>query len=426
MKRYYFLLLAVLALLCSCNKHNPEPAPVPEPDQIVFDLSAIHPGEGLPSKARKTNWENGDVIFVFFTGVESPKYLKMSFNGSSWSSTEMDGKKTGSLGLANEDRGTMTAVYLPFGNGATVSEGADGSFVFSDTYYAYYLTGTLEYVVTANKVSGAFQMYIPEGFVQFFVEDANAADGAYRLETDAVVPVGLSSVAKDGTITELVEDVGVNLYGYAYCGGYLFSGKLNGSYAYAGNYYFAKLKASDLSREDYFVHVNGSLASHAAIALPANGNSKWIPVGNGKTVTLKKTVVPSNEIIDFGTWQTCNFGESQPEANWASDSDIMKKFQELADTNKLPSKIQFDTIRKSLPWYPVSVHTKPCQVVKSDTGFMLLPMNKISKQGYYWTRSLDKENPNLIWSFYIDIDGNMKLDESVWADNRKYYARYMQ
>ena len=80
-----FIALALFALL-SCNKENALPDAVPA--QICFKLLANHP-EG--TKAVKSGWEAGDAIFVFFDNVAAPKYLKMNYDGSSWSYTEMDG-----------------------------------------------------------------------------------------------------------------------------------------------------------------------------------------------------------------------------------------------------------------------------------------------------------------------------------------------
>ena len=187
----------------------------------------------------------------------------MTYNGSAWTSKEYNGstQTDGALGLKNGDTGTMRAVFLPFGSNATVS--ADGtSFVFSTTYYAYYLTATLDYTVANNKVSGAFNMEIPDGYVQFFIEDVNATDGAYTLGTDAVIPVGVASIAADGTISETADkEAKDDLPGYAYgngtAKGYLFSGKIDTDYSYGSNYYFAKTKVeadpANNTRADYFV-----------------------------------------------------------------------------------------------------------------------------------------------------------------------------
>ena len=196
---------------------------------ITFSLTANHPGA---TKAVKSDWEAGDAIFVFFDKAAAPKHLKMTYSGSAWTSAEFNGttETAGALGLKNGDTGRMRAVFLPFGSNAKVS--ADGTdFVFDATYYAYYLTATLNYEVTDGKVSGAFEMSIPDGYVQFFIEDTNASDGAYTLGTDAVIPVGVASIAADGTITETAgKTCADDMPGYAYSGGYLFSGKLNSAY----------------------------------------------------------------------------------------------------------------------------------------------------------------------------------------------------
>ena len=135
MKKMIFAALAALALV-ACTKHvldisSPEDT---TPSQITFNLSATHP-DGAATKAVKTGWENEDVIFVFFNNVPAPKYLKMSYDGTKWTTVEMNGDSAGSLGLAENATGTMRAVFLPFGKDATVSAAGD-AFAFSATYYS--------------------------------------------------------------------------------------------------------------------------------------------------------------------------------------------------------------------------------------------------------------------------------------------------
>ena len=184
MKKTLIILAAIAFALVSCNEeildNTPDETPTAQ-TSIVFNLTANHP-DGAATKAIKTAWENGDVIYVFFNNVAAPKYLKMSYDGSKWSYTEMDGASTGSLRLEEGASGTMRAVYLPFGNTLTVGAGADGtSFTFSETTYSYYLTATLDYTVKDGKVSGAFNMSIPVGYVQFFLDDAGASSsGNYK------------------------------------------------------------------------------------------------------------------------------------------------------------------------------------------------------------------------------------------------------
>ena len=408
MKKYLILMLAAAAALVSCGKETLALETV-QATPITFNLSANHPDA---TKAVKSGWESGDAIFVFFTGAAAPKHLKMTYDGTSWTSAEYNAatQTAGALGLKNGDTGTMCAVFLPFGSDATVS--ADGtSFKFSTTYYAYYLTATLPYTVTDNAVSGAFNMVIPEGYVQFFVEDAAAIDGGYTLGTDAVIPVGVASIDKDGNVVETSDKVaGNDMTGYAYSEGYLFSGKLNGSYTYGG-YYFAKTKTADNSRADYFVS-GKTLASHSAVKLPANDNvytstvnstGKWIPVGSGITVTLYKIQDAGTAWESMGPldkWYTCNYGQSVPEALGSLYSFDAANALDVS----LPTKAQFQMIANSsncsYTW--LTVHGQQGAVFKAGRGFLFLPGHHSAGAGFYWSSTEDGSKD--AWYFFLGYD----------------------
>ena len=228
MKKAFIILAAIAFALVACNKENLDNTLNENPTaetNIVFDLTANHP-DGTGTKAVKTGWENGDVIYVFFNNVAAPKYLKMSYDGSAWSTTQMNGASEGSLGLAENASGTMRAVYLPFGNTLTV--GADGtSFKFSETTYSYYLTATLAYTVKDGKVSGAFNMSIPDGYIQLYLDNSPAISSTdIEIREPRLTPQGIASIAADGTITHTTVATGAPLKGYVYGDGYLFSGIL--------------------------------------------------------------------------------------------------------------------------------------------------------------------------------------------------------
>lgn len=402
------LSLFVIFAVCSCTVDQIESFKEETKPQsssaapIVFDLQAKHPDAG--TKAVKAGWENGDAIFVFFSGAQAPNFLKMTYNGTEWTTAEYDGNTAtpGALGLKNGDAGTMRAVFLPFGSNATVS--ANGSsFVFNETYYAYYLTTTLEYTVTSNTVSGAFEMTIPDNYVQFFVEDASAVDEAYTLGCDAVIPVGVASISSDGTVNETTDKTAADdMPGYAYSGGYLFSGKIITSYSIDG-YYFAKTNTSDNSRADYFV-TGKTLASHSSVKLPANNdiyevvsgtpnNGKWVPVGSEILVEL----FGSDLTTSFGTWYTCNYGQSVPEAR--GDLYTFNNANSLGVL--LPTKEQFESINNSsncsYTW--ITIHGKVGAVIKAERGFLFFPAHD-NTNGSYWSSTRDDDN-NYAWSFYF-------------------------
>lgn len=237
MKIALMFLAAAALTLVSCNTEIlDDPAgETPEPvTGIVFNLAANHP-DGAATKAVQTGWESGDVIFVFFDNVAAPRYLKMSYDGTRWSYTQMNGTTEETLGLTEGASGNMRAVYLPFGNELSVE--ADGTaFTFSETTCSYYLTATLAYTVAEGKVSGTFDMRIPEGYIQFFLDDEDASSStAIELREPHLTPQGIASIAADGTITHTNVAHGAPLKGYVYnkiekvageSAGYLFSGIL--------------------------------------------------------------------------------------------------------------------------------------------------------------------------------------------------------
>ena len=425
---------AMLALTACSNEDDitNEPTTATEPAQtITFNLTASHPDDGAAAQTRavKQGWESGDAIFVFFTGVAAPKHLKMTYNDGVWTSAEYNGatQTDGALGLKNGDTGTMRAVYLPFGSSATVT--ADGtSFKFSTDYYTYYATATLAYTVTNNEVDGAFDMTIPDDWVQFFVEDGDATSGDYTLSTDAVCRTGIASIGADGSIAEFAPAIGGEMPGYAYGGGYLFSGLLNDGYTsqrYEGEtkidndaYYFAKTKVADGSRADYFV-TGKTLGSHSAVKLPANDNvyalkygtpntGKWVPVGSGVTVTIGNVTGSgmSEAFSNFGTWHTCNYGQTAPEA--------LGTLYNFADANALgvtlPTKAQCETLANGTKTAFMNVHGQLCMAAKADRGLILLPCDDIVG-GDYWTST--EYNSYQAWTYnFSTMGGNTTIADS--------------
>ncbi len=433
MKRYLLLLLCAISVL-SCGKEHPYSPPEPTPE-ITFLLEATYPDDSsapasVVSKAVKTGWESGDVIFVFFLqdegcpGIESPDHLEMKYNGSSWSYLEKTDPPGGSLGLVNGNTGKMRAVYLPFGNTATISYDDYDDYAFSTVYSSYFLTAELRYTVQNNTVSGDFKMSVPmvenEGYVQFYVEDAQAADGAYQLGTDAVQPVGIVSVRNEDLSIKFQPYPGGDMPGYAYKGGYLFSGVLVGNYAYKGNYYLVKTKVSDGSRSDYFVGGKTALKHRDSRKLPANSDAKWEPVGPSKTVKITKTVSGTTSI--YGTWYTCNEGANVPE-----ETGLRLDFPAATagvGTNKLlPSSTLQQQMISSLTWSQVSVHGIPGWVISGDSRFIFLPMSPTTGVEWYWSGSALTSNPSRAYHLYFRTDGYHVVSDG--DKTNQYAVRYM-
>lgn len=316
MKKTLAIILASVALI-SCSKEildkttEENVTPVAE---IVFNLSANHP-DGAATKAVKTGWETDDVIFVFFSGQAAPKYLEMKWNGTTWTFTAKN-----SLALAESETGTMRAVYLPFGSGAQVT--AEGTaFKFDTQYNTYYLTATLPYTVTGGTVSGTFDMQIPDGYVQFFLNDADASSSTeIELREPHLTPQGIASIAADGTITHTAIASGAPLKGYVYdkeakatgeSKGYLFSGILAAGARNASTDYHFTLVSGGWQGSYYQKAFSGKTwyrgaSEGRALKMPALG--EWTTVTDYKPIDLG-TDVGGKRIY----WASCNVGANKPE-----------------------------------------------------------------------------------------------------------------
>ena len=309
MKKSLVILCATLVAMVACNKEidTPVPQDVTEPVAITFNLNVTHPD--VATKAVKTGWETDDVVFVFFSNQTAPAYLEMKWNGSSWVNTEHG------LSLAESESGTMTAVFLPFGSDATVSASGT-SYVFSKNPYSYYLTASLAYTVTGGVVEGTFDMQIPAGFVQFFVDNASASSSdVIELREPPLTPVCIASVSAAGAVVKSTLAHGAPLPGYVYdkevktgsdSKGYLFSGILASgarnvstdynftlvSGGFYGNYYSKSYTGKTFYR---------GVSDGRAIKLPVAAN--WTEVNDHKPIDMGMDVDGKRVY-----WAACNVG----------------------------------------------------------------------------------------------------------------------
>ena len=105
MKRVLLIIVTALLTLSSCWKETP----VVEEGR-TYALSSLRFEfiiDRVETKGIKTEWESGDKVFVFFSGVTNA-YVTMSFDGTDWSSSASSG-----LAKLNQT-GVLTAVFLPY------------------------------------------------------------------------------------------------------------------------------------------------------------------------------------------------------------------------------------------------------------------------------------------------------------------------
>ena len=440
---------------------------------IIFDLSANHP-DGSATKAVKNGWENGDVIFVFFNNIAAPKYLKMSYDGTKWGTTQMNGDTEEALGLTESDSGTMRAVFLPFGNTNTVSN--DGTaFIFSEITYSYYLTATLDYTVTDGKVSGAFDMAIPDGYIQFFLDDASASSSTeIELREPHLTPQGIASIAADGTITHTSIASGAPLKGYVYdkankdpgeSKGYLFSGILAAAAQNTSTNYLFTVVSGGWEGSYYSKEFNGKTwyrgaSEGRALKMPALSNwtaitgYKPIDLGcdvAGKRVYWSSRNVGAEDSEDIGyyyawgelewryeyqyTTENYKFYDSGNYTKYnASDKKIILDLEDdiandqLHGLWRMPTKSEMQALQDQcdLSWVSKSAYKKGCLVTADNGHTIYIPAGGYQSNvghcdGYdtcfYWSSMLDKLDSSYI---YGDVDKGILLYISNYSDNFRF------
>jgi enterochelin esterase-like enzyme len=268
-KSLFFLYMMVAAGLLSCSKgttpQEEEPATgVP----MNFEISVDE------VKASKSAWENNDVIYVFFKGLEN-KYLVVTRSNGSWTCT------SGGSTLLDTDfsalvEKNLTAVHLPV---AVDVNYAEGKFSFTKDgapVYNYYLFQTNKaYTVNGKTVSAKLSMQKPADFVQLSLPIESVEQAAhFVLSCPQIKPVACQSVNTDGGVNEvnLEPGAGLNGFGYSSSSGVvdIFSGRLVDPSATS---YAFTLICDDGTV--YSLTYNNALAAGNVCDFPALTDAQW-------------------------------------------------------------------------------------------------------------------------------------------------------
>ena len=309
MKRVFAILAAGLALW-ACTKEAPVAEKATQP--LKFNITVTRT-DTPDTKAVKTGWEDGDVVYVFFSEAEAPKYLEMKYDAEtdSWTGTQKDGTGEETFDLT---AGTMTAVFLPFGSDAEVGADDDGNYVFNKVDYCYYLkTEKTVYKVRDGVVYGNLEMQLPDGFVQFFMDaptlSAEAA-ATFNLWESHLAPAGVESVAADGTVKAKARPNGCVMPAYFYDNGtekgLHFSGILDGEVRGVATTYVFHLNVGATNTPfavSYAVSGTKTLYTETsrALKLPDSDSDSWEE--------------EEHAAVDLGVdvkWATMNVGAANP------------------------------------------------------------------------------------------------------------------
>ena len=293
--RKLMLFVFLTAGIISCSKEiieTVEDTPTAVP--MSFNITVV---EKPDTRAAKTGWADGDVIYVFFKGLES-KYLTLSYNGGSWSNTSTGGV------LTNEDFSglsthTLTAVHFPVAVDVAYDNGAFSFTKDGQPVYNYYLFDSDKaYEVQGSTVKASLNMSKPENFIQIHIADIQSNVDDYSFGCSLIKPVACASVGTDGKITETTLSNGGRLKGVADSDGAIFGGRL--ATTSAADYTFTLFDDDSI----YILkRLNKQLTPGKMYNFPAitvTGGNNWI---TGLWVDLGLSV----------KWASINLGATSPE-----------------------------------------------------------------------------------------------------------------
>lgn len=212
MKKTFILLCALFALVACATEAIDETTEVAQNGQTIklaltinrADVFADDPGTKATVKA---TWADGDVVFVFFQGVSTPKYMELKYDGSArtWTSTQKNDLVASDLGSS----GTMTAVYLPYGSSTTVTAEVKGRFTFDPPYSGVFLQASqVPYTYDSAGLKGTLNLAalpLDNGkYVHFDISGYDATH-TYSLYQDYVAPIQIDGVDADdmGTVASV-------------------------------------------------------------------------------------------------------------------------------------------------------------------------------------------------------------------------------
>ena len=237
MKKTLFFILGLALLAAGCSKEN-ETTVADSPRHLTVDIK-VNAG----TKAVKTDWDAGDIIYVFFDfndATTDTKHLTMTWNGSEWDSSFSDPSLESEL--LGKTGGRLCAVFFNQGT-------PDFSISTSEnyTYLDFNLeqevqnncsTGFLvcldqDYTVSEDKLTATMSMNHgnKDSIVQFFIPDLENADN-YFFTCNQLMCFYPSSINyyndNDSCFLGTANhDYGSYMQGYYYSGGIAFTGLLH-------------------------------------------------------------------------------------------------------------------------------------------------------------------------------------------------------
>ena len=211
MKKTLAILGAFLAL-AACSKKDMEPAVLPEEQDIVVNITISRTDvfeEDPGTRATvKSTWDDGDVVFVFFSRIAPPKYLEMKYQAGTWKATPKNGLTASDLSGATDKR--MAGVFMPYGSDANVVA-SNGNFAF-DLYYngTFYRDTCVPYEYDDGELRGELRLSKPYIDIYVHFDVTGFTEGhSYALYQDHVSSLFFGDIGPDASSLSCSFDIGI-------------------------------------------------------------------------------------------------------------------------------------------------------------------------------------------------------------------------
>ena len=212
-------ILCAFAALLSCSKIQ-DTAQSPE---LRVNIRVTRSDDFAATKATvKSKWADGDMIYLFFSNLSS-KFLELKYDRKAhgWKALAQGGLEATDLAAAT--LGKMTAVFLPYGSGASIRL-SGGKRIFTKgeedlQYCGYFLMAeNVSYTVSDGELDADLNLTTPalsgnDKLVHFDVSGFISGH-QYELYQEHLKRLTFVGVSLDGKVVTTIQDKGKAIPGY--------------------------------------------------------------------------------------------------------------------------------------------------------------------------------------------------------------------
>ena len=458
MKKALLIMSAVFALV-ACNKENPVKESAIDPSKIVFNINVENADA---TKAIKTAWESGDVVYAFFED-NTTQYVKMTYDGSSWTYKDKNGGTTFSgLSLVSSGK-KVSAVYMPgFVCSVDPTYNTD-KWTFGSINGYFQKAESVDYTVTSTDdvttLNATLSLTAPANISQIFIPSteysAPASGNEHVLTATHIITFTFSGIAPGG-----VADYGTGYNGFpltAYSGtigsdtGYYFWGILESADEYDFTFQLVERNADkkyDISSKSKSVHatvgsnfaakLSGLTDNGKFVSLGYDGGPLWATGNIDKTQSKIVDPLEAGEYFRYGLTEP--YSSSQTDYTGTEDPlDTSYDVANSVNTSwRIPTRAQFNALISNTTtawktgWTDIGT-TKGGRLITSNVNGISLffaaagfyksgYLYVAGESGLYWSSTPD----NTSKAFLLVIDSGNIVTNVVDDRDEGYSVRPVQ